>query len=179
MFIQLHSIEVSTIIDAILIVILTYVMGLIKVDIFADVDFDATAVRVDNLLKNKLPRLVRRSGYSLMDLSSPQLSFATAHSNRTDGQERTLVNSFNISKVVDAVYQTVAHCSPNSKKILTANYIKFMPQEQLIMQLPYEKTYYYKVLKPIALNEFADLYDCWQDKCNVDPEDRIDLHIYK
>lgn len=46
------------------------------------------------------------------------------------------------------------------------------------MQLPYEKTYYYKVLKPIALNEFADLYDHWQDECDVEPADHIDLHVY-
>lgn len=148
-------------------------------DIFADVDFDATAVNVDKLLKTKLPRLVRRCGRSLTDLSSPQLSSASAHSNRTDGQERTLVNSFNISKVVDAIYQTIAHCSPNSRKILIANYIKYVPQEQLIASLPYEKTYYYNILKPIALNEFADLYDYWQNECNVDLEDEIDLHIYE
>lgn len=148
-------------------------------DIFADVDFDATAVRVDKLLKNKLPRLVRRCGRSLTDLSSPQLSSASSHSNRTDGQERTLVNSFGISKVVDAIYQTIANCSSNSKKILIANYIKYIPQEQLIMSLPYEKTYYYNILKPIALNEFADLYDYYQNKCDVDPEDKIDLHVYE
>lgn len=35
-----------------------------------------------------------------------------------------------------------------------------------------------KVLKPIALNEFADLYDHWQDECDVEPADHIDLHVY-
>ena len=46
------------------------------------------------------------------------------------------------------------------------------------MMLPYEKTSYYKVLKPIALNEFADLYDYYQDQCDVEPKDKIDLHVY-
>ena len=153
-------------------------MGLIVVNIWTDVDFDKTANRVDKLLKYKLPRLARRCGRSLTDLSSPKLSSASSHSNRTDGQERMLVNSFSIGKVVDAICQTIYHCSDNSRTILIGNYIKYIPQEQLIMQLPYEKTYYYNVLKPIALNEFADLYDYYQDQCDVELEDKIDLHVY-
>ena len=89
-----------------------------------------------------------------------------------------IVNSFSIENVVDAIYQTINHCSDNSKLILIGNYIKYIPQEQLIMMLPYEKTYYYKVLKPIALNEFADLYDYYQDQCDVEQKDKIDLHVY-
>ena len=147
-------------------------------NIWADVDFDKTANCVDKLLKYKFPRLARRCGRSLTDLSSPQLSSASSHSNRTDGQERMLVNSFSIEKVVDAICQTIYHCSDNSRLILVGTYIKYIPQEQIIMQLPYEKTYYYNVLKPIALNEFADCYDHWQDECDVEPEDHIDLHVY-
>ncbi|MGO5461388.1 ArpU family phage packaging/lysis transcriptional regulator [Lactobacillus amylovorus] len=147
-------------------------------NIWSDVDFDKTATRVDKLLKYKLPRLARRCGRSLTDLSSPHLSSASSHSNRTDGQERMIVNSFSIENVVDAICQTINHCSDNSKLILIGNYIKYIPQEQLIMMLPYEKTYYYKVLKPIALNEFADLYDYYQDQCDVEPKDKIDLHVY-
>lgn len=147
-------------------------------NIWSDVDFDKTATRVDKLLKYKLPRLARRCGRSLTDLSSPQLSSTSSHSNRTDGQERMIVNSFSIENVVDAICQTINHCSDNSKLILIGNYIKYIPQEQLIMMLPYEKTYYYKVLKPIALNEFADLYDYYQDQCDVERKDKIDLHVY-
>ena len=147
-------------------------------NIWSDVDFDKTATRVDKLLKYKLPRLARRCGRSLTDLSSPQLSSTSSHSNRTDGQERMIVNSFSIENVVDAIYQTINHCSDNSKLILIGNYIKYIPQEQLIMMLPYEKTYYYKVLKPVALNEFADLYDYYQDQCDVEQNDKIALHVY-
>lgn len=147
-------------------------------NIWSDVDFDKTANRVDKLLKYKLPRLARRCGRSLTDLSSPQLSSPSSHSNRTDGQERMMVNSFSIEKVVDAICQTINHCSDNSKLILIGNYIKYIPQEQLIMMLPYEKTSYYKMLKPIALNEFADLYDYYQDQCDVEQKDKIDLHVY-
>ena len=89
-----------------------------------------------------------------------------------------MINSFSIEKVVDAICQTIINCSDNSRLILIGNYIKYIPQEQLIMQLPYEKTYYYNVLKPIALNEFADLYDYYQDQCDVEQKDKIDLHVY-
>ena len=148
-------------------------------NIYADVNVKATAKNVNDFLKNKLPRLASRCGYRLTDLSSPKLSLASAHSNRTDGQEKMLINSFSIEKVVDAIYQTIYHCSEDSRLILIDRYVKYISQEQIIMSLPYEKSHYYAVLKPKALNEFADLYDYWQEKCKVDPEDRLDLHIYK
>lgn len=147
-------------------------------DLFADVDIDATADNVNDLLKNKLPRLALRCGEGLTDLSSPALSIAPAHTGKTDGQENMIVNSFSIAKVVDAIHQTIFHCSTTSKFILIDNYLKHVPQEQIIMNLPYERSYYFKALKPIALNEFADRYDYWQHKCHVDPEDIRDLHVY-
>lgn len=153
-------------------------MELIFLNLFADVDFDATANNVEKLLKDKLPHLALRCGSGLTDLSSPALSVAPAHTGRTDGQENSIVNSFSIAKVVDAIHQTIFHCSPTSKMILIENYLKYKSQEQIIMMLPYEKSYYYKALKPIALNEFADRYDYWQHKCHVDKDDIIDLHVY-
>lgn len=147
-------------------------------NLFADVDIDATADNVNNLLKNKLPRLALRCGCGLTDLSSPALSLAPGHTGKTDGQERMIVSSIEITKVVDAIHQTIFHCSTTSKFILVENYLKYVPQEQIIMQLPYERSYYFKALKPIALNEFADRYDYWQRKCHVDPDDITDLHVY-
>lgn len=148
-------------------------------NVFADIDNKATAKNVNNLLKNKLPRLVERCGCNLTDLSSPKLSLVSVQSSRSNYQERNLIDSFSVSKIVEAIYQTLAHCSNISKKILIDKYIRNKMQEQTIMELPYEHNYYYKVLKPKALNEFADKYDYWQRYCKVDNEDIIDLHIYQ
>lgn len=82
-------------------------------NIWSDVDFDKTANRVDKLLKYKLPRLARRCGRSLTDLSSPQLSSASSHSNRTDGQERMMVNSLALRRLL----------TQYAKRLLTAQII--------------------------------------------------------
>jgi ArpU family phage transcriptional regulator len=148
-------------------------------NIYDDVNTTATYKNVDKFLKNKLPRLVRLCGRSLTDLSSPQLSLTPVKTSLTNSQESKLVNSFGISKIVEAVYQSIIHCSPISKKILMYSYIKYIPQLQLIASLPYEHTQYYAYIKPEALNEFADLYNYYQKYCEVDKEDLIDLHVYK
>lgn len=148
-------------------------------NVFADIDSKATAKNVDNLLKNKLPRLTERCGCNLTDLSSPKLSLAPVQSSRSNYQEHNLIDSFGVSKVVEAIYQTMNHCSDISKKILIANYIKYEMQERIIMELPYERSHYFHVLKPKSLNEFADRYDYWQRCCKVDDDDIVDLHIYK
>lgn len=143
-----------------------------------DIDFDKTADNVDKLLRKKLPSLTLRCGRSLTELSSPKLSLAPSHTNKTDIQENLIVDSVSIQKIVDAIHQTIFHCSNNSKIILINYYLLDKTQEQVIMLLPYEKSQYYKALKPIALVEFADRYDYWQGKCGVDKEDIIDLHEY-
>ena len=143
-----------------------------------DIDFDKTAHNVDKLLRKKLPSLALRCGSNLTELSSPKLSLAPSHTNRTDIQENMIVDSFGISKIVDAIHKTIFSCSDNSKIILVNYYLLNKTQEQVIMLLPYEKSQYYKALKPIALVEFADRYDYWQCQCNVDPEDITDLHVY-
>lgn len=143
-----------------------------------DIDFDKTADNVDKLLRKKLPSLVLRCGSSLTELSSPKLSLAPSHTNKTDIQENLIVDSVSIQKIVDAIHKTIFHCSNNSKIILINYYLLNRTQEQVIMLLPYEKSQYYKVLKPIALVEFADRYDYWQGQCDVDKEDITDLHEY-
>lgn len=143
-----------------------------------DIDLDKTAHNVDKLLRKKLPSLALRCGSSLTELSSPKLYLAPSHTNRTDIQENMIIDSFEISKIVDAIHKTIFSCSNNSKIILVNYYLLNKTQEQVIMLLPYEKSQYYKSLKPIALVEFADRYDYWQCQCGVDPEDIIDLHAY-
>lgn len=143
-----------------------------------DIYFDKTAHNVDKFLLKKLPSLALRCGSSLTELSSPKLSLAPSHTNRTDIQENMIVDSIGISKIVDAIHKTIFSCSDNSKIILVNYYLLKKTQEQVIMLLPYEKSHYYKALKPIALVEFADRYDYWQCQCGVDPEDITDLHVY-
>lgn len=146
-------------------------------NIFADIDTQATADNVDNFLKNKFPHLLLRCGCGLTDLSSPQLSLAPAHSNGFNHQENSIVNALGIEQVVEAVHHTIYHCSSISKIILLDIYIHNYSVDRTLMDLPYERSQYFHKLKPKALLEFADVYDYWQRECDVDVSNIIDLHI--
>ena len=152
-------------------------MELIKLNLFADIDVQATADNVDNFLKNKIPHLLLRCGRGLTDLSSPQLSLAPAHSNGFNHQEDSIINALGIEPVVEAVHHTIYNCSSISKIILLDIYIHNYSVERTLMDLPYERSQYFHKLKPKALLEFADCYDYWQRECGVDTSNIIDLHI--
>lgn len=55
-------------------------MELVILNLFAEVNYSATANNVDRFLSKQLPRLLRRCGHDLIDLSSPKLSWAPSHS---------------------------------------------------------------------------------------------------
>ena len=148
-------------------------------NLFADIDVQATADNVDDFLKNKFPHLLLRCGCGLTDLSSPQLSLAPAHSNGFNHQEGSIINALGIEPVVEAVHHTIYHCSSISKIILLDIYVRYYSVDRTLMDLPYERTQYFHKLKPTALVEFADSYDYWERACGVDTSDIIDLHIYQ
>lgn len=148
-------------------------------NLFADIDYRATANNVDNLLKNKLPRLAHQCGRGLIDLSSPTLSLAPSHTNRTDGQENSIVHAMAAQEVVNAIHATIFDCSELSKTILVDTYLKRYTPEKIISSLPYQRSQYFHKLKPAALVEFADRYDYWQTQFKIDKSDMVDLHITK
>ncbi|HCX39612.1 MAG TPA: ArpU family transcriptional regulator [Lactobacillus acetotolerans] len=152
-------------------------MELIKLNLFTEIDVQATTDNVDNFLKNKIPHLLLRCGRGLTDLSSPQLSLAPAHSNGLNHQEDSIINALGIEPVVEAVHHTIYNCSSISQIILLDIYIHNYSVERTLMDLPYERSQYFHKLKPKALLEFADRYDYWQRASGVDVPNIIDLHI--
>lgn len=148
-------------------------------NIYSDIDTKATAKNVDYFLSKKLPHIMLRCGHSITELSSPKLSLAPSHTNRTDLQESIIVNAIEFEHVVQAVHSSIFSCSDISKTILIDKYIHNYNVDRTLMDLPYERTQYFCKLKPKALNEFADLYSGEQFKCKVSKENLIDLHIYK
>lgn len=147
-------------------------------NLFRDIDYKATAKNTEHFLTYWLPKLILKSGRQLTDLSSPKLSLANGHSNYGNSNETKLVNGMDAEVVVQAVHNTIFGCPALSCKILVSLYINHESPTMVIESLPYERAYFFKVLKPKALNCFADGYDYWQCKLNVDDSDRRDLHIY-
>ena len=148
-------------------------------NIYSDIDTKATAKNVDYFLKKKLPHIMLRCGHSITELSSPKLSLAPSHTNRTDLQESIIVNAIEFEHVVQAVHSSIFSCSNISRTILIDKYIRNYPVKRIVMDIPYGYTSFYKKFFPSALLEFADLYSGQQFKCKVSKENLIDLHIYK
>lgn len=147
-------------------------------NLFQEINYKATAKNTEHFLTYWLPKLILKSGRQLTDLSSPKLSYANTHSNYGNVAENKLVNGMDAEVVIQAIHRTIYGCPILSRKILVSLYIKHASSQSLIASLPYERAYFFKVLKPQALNCFADGYDFWQCKLNVDMSDRQDLHIY-
>lgn len=149
-------------------------------NIYNDIDTKATAKSVDYFLKKQLPRLMRRCGHSITELSSPRLSLTpVSTSSRTDLQESIIINAIEIDHVINAIHKTIFSCSKLSQIVLLDNYIHCYSAEKTIFDLPYSRSQYFHKIKPTALNEFADKYDFQQLNCKVSKENLIDLHIYK
>lgn len=149
-------------------------------NIYSDIDTKATTKNVDYFLKKQLPRLMRRGGHSITELSSPKLSLTpVSTSSRADLQESIIIEAIEIDHVIDAIHKTIFSCSDISKTILIDNYIRNYSVDRTLMDIPYERSYYYNKLKPKSLLEFADKYDFQQLNCKVSKENLIDLHIYK
>ena len=149
-------------------------------NIFNDIDTKATAKNVNHFLRTQLPHIMLRCGRNITDLSSPKLSLTpVSTSMRTDRQETMIINGIELEHVVQAVHNSILACSAISKIILMDIYIHQYTIDRTLMDIPYERTQFFHKFKPRSLVEFADCYDYWQNKCKVDKEDRIDLHIYK
>lgn len=149
-------------------------------NIYSDIDTKATAKNVDYFLKKQLPRLMRRCGHSITELSSPKLSLTpVSTSSRTDLQESIIINAIEIDHVIDAIHKTIFSCSELSRIVLLDNYIHCYSAEKTILDLPYSRSQYFHKIKPNALNEFGDKYDFQQLNCKVSQENIIDLHIYQ
>lgn len=153
-------------------------MELVILNLFAEVNYSATANNVDRFLSKQLPRLLRRCGHDLIDLSSPKLSWAPSHSTGHNYAETSIVSALSIEQVIKAIYKSIYSCSKLHKTVLIDNYVYCYDQEQIIRMLPYEKSQYYNRIKPDSLLEFADAYDYYQQQCDVDDDNLVDLRVY-
>jgi phage transcriptional regulator, arpU family len=99
-------------------------MELVILNLFAEVNYSATANNVDRFLSKQLPRLLRRCGHDLIDLSSPKLSWAPSHSTGHNYAETSIVSALSIEQVIKAIYKSIYSCSELHKTVLIDNYTR-------------------------------------------------------
>lgn len=144
--------------------------------LFPELDVKETLKNVSDFLTNDLERLLLMSGRNLTDLKSPQLSFAPSHSTGNNVNEDNLIRGLDAGAMVDAVNDTIHHCTPVSELILIELFIKHKSWIQ-VQPMVYSEHTKFSQLRKRALLEFADSFDKWQRFHNCKPI--IDLHAYE
>lgn len=144
--------------------------------LFSDLNENKTIDRVDEFLKGDVEKLIRMSGRSMTDLSSPKLSQAPSHSNYTNSAETNMIRGINAEAMFEAVYDAINHCTSNSKQVIIGLYIEHDSWIYLqdLLCCGQNKLAY---LRHTALLEFADCFDYWQRKHRCEPI--VDLHVYQ
>lgn len=141
-------------------------------------DTDKTADNVDAFLKGQIPRLARQAGVDLTTLSSPQLSFASAHANARNHTEENMYRGLNAMEALEAIRYTMDKTNGISPHLLIYLYIKEMPVWQIRQKLFIDHDSF-RDYKKAALCQFADCWDGTQDVYKWESSERIDLHVYE
>lgn len=127
---------------------------------------EETQNKVRNFLENEFPRYVLKSGFSMVDVQSPNFSLAPQGSHFGNSVESKMIDHLNSPHIVESVLDAINRCPHFEKIILTKCYVQELEESQIMAQIPMGRTKYYQT-KSKALLLFADAF-----------ENTIDLHVY-
>lgn len=147
-------------------------------NLFREIDYDATADKTEYFFTKQLDRLLFRTGHSMASLKSPVMSDMPKGNSCGNNQETKLIESIEVDKVIKAVHEAIFHCNEIGKTILIMLFIDGKSKDYVINHIPYEQAQFYR-LKTKALVDFADLYEHYQGTYDVADENQLDLHVYK
>lgn len=143
--------------------------------LFPELNRKETLDNVSDFFKKDYERLLLMSGSRLTDLSSPTLSSAPSGSSAGNSNESKLVDGISARDIVEAVEDTINHCSYNSEIILHELFIKKRSWSE-VQSMVYSEHYKFSYLRRQAMFEFADGFSYWQKVHHCEP--KIDLHSY-
>lgn len=139
-------------------------------------DTEETAANVDAFLRGQISRLARTAGVDLVNLSSPAMSVAPAHSCENN-QEKKMQKGLNAIEALQAIRYTMNQTYGISPQLLIKYYILQEPVWKIRKELLIDHNMFPK-LKNIALNQFADCWEQTQDKYDWDDRERVDLRVF-
>ena len=143
--------------------------------LFKKLDEKATVKNTLHFFNHDLERLTLLCGCKLVDLSSPQLSLAPAHSSGGNHNEDALIEGVTADMTIQAVAAAIAHLPTNSQKLVIGTQLEHKTNVEMQRSLALEHTQVVK-LKKQALLDFADAFIYWQHHYKCSPV--LDLHEY-
>ncbi|MBB1078950.1 hypothetical protein H5S09_04125 [Limosilactobacillus sp. STM2_1] len=146
--------------------------------LFPQLDKEATFLKVQDFLYNVYPEVKRRAG-SWGDYSSPTVDDMPKAPSYGNSSERRMLEHALYGGAVCAVNYAVKHCSIMSQTIIKCRYLEGMSNDKVKKRIGYSgnDTYYSKL--KMACSEFAD---CLEPACHyygVSEEIIPDLHVYQ
>lgn len=136
--------------------------------LFPEINKKRTLENVSSFFKKDLPKLLLMSGRNLTDLSSPKLSAAPGSSNFGNANEDKLINGIDAEAMVEAVYDSIHHCSHNSQIILIELFVKRKSWYE-VKQMVYSEQYKFSYLRRRAMFDFANSFSYWQKVHHCQP----------
>lgn len=136
--------------------------------LFPKLNKEKTLENVSDFFKHDLERLILMSGRNLTDLSSPRLSNAPGSSNFGNPIENKLINGIDAEAMVEAVHDTIYHCSYTSRVILVELLVKRRTWNQ-VKPIVYSEHYKFSCLRRKAMFDFAESFNFWQRKYHCQP----------
>ena len=136
--------------------------------LFPKLNKEQTLENVSDFFKNDLERLILMSGRNLTDLSSPKLSAAPSSSNFGNAIEDKIINGIDAEAMVEAVHDTIFHCSHNSQIILLELFVERKSWNQ-VKPMVYSEHYKFSYLRRKAMFDFAESFNFWQRQHHCQP----------
>ena len=136
--------------------------------LFPKLNQEKTLENVADFFKNDLERLTLMSGRNLTDLSSPRLSNAPASTNFGNAIEDQIINGINAEAMIEAVHDTINHCSHTSRAILIELFVKRKTWNQ-VQPMVYSEHYKFSYLRRKAMFDFAESFNFWQRQHHCQP----------
>lgn len=143
--------------------------------LFPKLNEKKTLDNVSDFFEKDLDRLLLMSGRGLTDITSPRLSSCGGGSGLKNGAEVKLIDGISAGALVEAVRDTIQHCSHNSRIILIELFVKHKSWQE-VKPMVYSEHHKFSYLRRRAMFEFADGFNYWQEIHQCQPI--VNLHDY-
>lgn len=123
-----------------------------------DIDYKATEANVKHFLTRIYPRAKRMAGKDLSNIQSPQITDMPKATPAGNPLEQRIIQRAYAQQVVKATVDAIYRCDAFSREVLDLLYLQGYSDSACYMAIGYQRSQYFKRIKPKALRQFAEAY---------------------
>lgn len=123
-----------------------------------DIDYKATEANVKHFLTRIYPRAKRMAGKDLSGVQSPQITDIPKATPAGNPLEQRIIQRAYAQQVVKETVDAIYRCDAFSREVLDLLYLQGYSDSACYMAIGYQRSQYFKRIKPKALRQFAEAY---------------------